>query len=535
MGPSNISPRTRCMALSRRLPLCTILLALGGFPAGLLSAQQVGSSPAVQRVGADSVSLDFRGTDVRLVISALAELAGLNVTYGNLPTTPLTLRSVIHRANARQTLDAVVRGNGLQIVEENGLLRVAQLPSATRSYSPPGVLDAGSGSSGSGGFFVYRVRHAEAESLANTLRELFGLSARASTSSTPSGSSLSRELAGQRIPLPGEETQGPPRALQGGRIALQDALSGGVQIVPDARTNSLLIRGSASDYQAVLAAVEHLDVRPLQVLVEALIVEVRRSRERGLGITLDIPDQRELETGATLGGEFAGGTAGDLVVRVLGLGAVRADVIIRALAASGDVRILSRPLILAQNNEEARISVGDQRPFIQISRELPTDSPVRDQVIQYRDVGTELTIRPTINPDGYVTLEILQEVSAASRETQFGAPVINTREAETRVQVKDRHTVVIGGLIREQEERTASGIPLLRDLPLVGRLFRSELRTSEKSELFVLLTPRVLRTDEDIDDATRTVGEEARSTGKTLRSYEPITGRDRPLQPKPEK
>jgi general secretion pathway protein D len=235
-----------------------------------------------------------------------------------------------------------------------------------------------------------------------------------------------------------------------------------------------------------------------------------------------------------VGGGFNPGTAGDLVVRVLGLGAVRADVVIRALAASGDVNIISRPLILAQNNEEARFLVGDERPFIQVSRTLPTDSPVRDEVVQYRDVGTELTIRPTINPDGYVTLDILQEVSTASRATQFGAPIINTREAKTKLLIKDRHTAIIGGLIREQEERTSSGIPIFRDLPLIGRLFRSETRSTEKTELFVLLTPRVLRTDEDMEDATRNVADESRSTEKILRSYDPVTGQERPLQPRPE-
>ena len=123
------------------------------------------------------------------------------------------------------------------------------------------------------------------------------------------------------------------------------------------------------------------------------------------------------------------------------------------------MRIVSRPVILAQNNQEARILVGSERPFVQVSRSLPTDAAVRDQVIQYRDVGTKLTITPTINADGYVNLQVLQEVSTATAETQFGAPVISTREASTHLFVKNGHTAVLGGLIDRQQEKTRVGHP----------------------------------------------------------------------------
>lgn len=519
---------------------CFFRIAAGGVLLVLLSAPiPLLAQQGVQPAGADSVSLDFRDTDIRMVITALAEMAGMNVVYSNLPSTPVTLRSTIARSDARRTLESLVRGSGLKLTDDGGLIRVesaAPAPSRPSMDQPSGFAGGTGGGAGSGEaqLFVYRVRHSEADALANTLRELFGLGARASTGGGSEGSGpLSRELARQRIPLPGEDTQGPPRPVSGGTM-LGARLSSSVQIVPDARTNSLLIRGSSADYQTVLAAVQQLDIRPLQVLIEVLIVEVRRTRDRALGVTLGVPDQREPQTGAQLGGTFTGGSTGDLVVRVLGLGGVRADVVIRALAQSGDVSILSRPIILAQNNQQARFLVGDQRPFIQVSRTLPTDAATRDEVIQYRDVGTELTITPTINPDGYVTLDVLQEVSNASRETQFGAPIINTREAETRLMVKDQHTAIIGGLIRQQDEYTATGIPILRDIPLIGRLFRSSVRTKEHTELFLLLTPRVLRTDEDMDDATRTVEEDTRGVGKALKSYEPLFGTDRPLRPRPD-
>jgi general secretion pathway protein D len=163
------------------------------------------------------------------------------------------------------------------------------------------------------------------------------------------------------------------------------------------------------------------------------------------------------------------------------------------------VRILSRPVLLAQNNQEARILVGSQRPFVQVFRSLPTDNGTRDQIVQYRDVGTSLTIVPTVNPDGYVNLQLTQEVSNATNETQFGAPVISTREAQTYLFVRDGQTTVIGGLIDRQSEKTRSGIPLLVSIPVLGALFGTTANSTVHSELFLFLTPHVVRSDEELE------------------------------------
>jgi general secretion pathway protein D len=163
------------------------------------------------------------------------------------------------------------------------------------------------------------------------------------------------------------------------------------------------------------------------------------------------------------------------------------------------VTVLSRPLVVARNNEEARILVGSERPFVQLFRSLPTDAAVRDQVVQYRNVGTQLTIRPTINPDGYVNLQLVQEVSTATSETQFGAPVISTREASTHLFVRDGQTAVIGGLIDRERDRSRTGIPGLIDVPIFGTLLGGVRSTTTNSELFLFLTPHIVRDDEDVD------------------------------------
>ena len=138
------------------------------------------------------------------------------------------------------------------------------------------------------------------------------------------------------------------------------------------------------------------------------------------------------------------------MIRLLKLGRGEIDATIRTAQSRGQLEIVSRPVLVASNNTEARLLVGSQRPFVQVSRSLPTDVPSRDQVVQYRDVGTKLLVRPTINQDGYVSLLIQQEINAATNEVQFDAPVISTREASTQLLVRDGQTIVIGGLKDQQ-------------------------------------------------------------------------------------
>ncbi len=504
--------------MTRRIA-ALVLAALAA--AAPLAAQE---SPGVQRT-ARGISIDFQGTDLRLVVPALAEAAGINITYGELPSRPVTLRTStpLDAAGARAYLESVLRSNDLELRDEGGIMRVVSTAPAAAAQQPAAQPDPSQfypgGGAGQGGVqvFVHRLRHAPADDVARSIGALFGLGD--GSVNAPRPRSLTQELRDQAIP---QGTQPVPGAVQGVPRGLGSDLSGSVQLFADQRTNSLLIRASPGDYATIRQAIEQIDTRPLQVLIEVLIAEVRRNRQFGLGLSVQLPEQQIEGTGTRVGGELIGGGDGDVVLRFTRLGGVDANVVLRALATSGNVNILSRPVILAQNNEEARILVGTQRPFIQISRALPTDNAARDQVIQYRDVGTQLTIRPTINPDGYVTLTVLQEVSTATNETQFGAPIIATREAETRLLVKDDQTVVIGGLIDQQRTTSNSGIPFLKDIPLLGALFRSSSRNGNTTELFLFLTPHVLFTDEDMEEATRRVRENAPRLDRALPDSIPL-------------
>jgi general secretion pathway protein D len=279
--------------------------------------------------------------------------------------------------------------------------------------------------------------------------------------------------------------------------------AGEVTIVPDAGTNSLLIRASGGDFALIQQAVRQLDIRPLQVLIEVLIVEARKDRGLSFGVDASFAPQQIAGLGKPkISSSTEGIGLSEFVLRVMGAGSLDIDATLRAAASNGSARIVSRPIVLAANNEQASILVGTQRPFVQVQRSLPTDASVRDRVVQYKDVGTQLVVRPTVSADGYVTLEVTQEVNSATAETAFDAPVISTRSVQTTLLVRDSQTIVLGGLTDEQREANQGGVPLLSRIPWLGGLFGRRTSRASETELLLFLTPRVIRSDDDAERLT---------------------------------
>ena len=441
----------------------------------------------------DSISVRFVETDIRAVIQAIGQYLPKPVLVGPIQSVRVTLQTpgAVDRATLLSLLKGLVQSQNLEFIEDSAYYRIGIKTTAER---PPGRA-AVSTDSGPMQLFVIRLRHARASDVAATVNQLFGGSGAFSGQSGLSAGTLSDELRRNVVPAVGVQPGGQTAARQ-------SSLAGSVTIVPDQLTNSLLIRASARDFDVIKDAVDQLDIRPLQVLIEVLIVEARQDRSFSFGVDLFVPQQSVDKGTGTAGGETVGGGLGDLVIRLMNLGRANIDATLRAAASRGDVEIVSRPVLLASNNQEARFLVGSQRPFVQVSRSLPTETPTRDQVIQYRDVGTKLTVRPTINQDGYVSLLIQQEINQATSEVQFDAPVISTREAVTQVLVKNGQTIVIGGLRDQQKDVTRSGVPILSGIPLIGGLFGGTDRKTNRTELYLFLTPRILKTDADADSVT---------------------------------
>ena len=456
----------------------------------------------------DSVRVRLVDVDLRAAIQSLAPYIDRPVIFGGVAGTHVTLETPgpVPRGEVIRLLRGVLESQGMELLADSGIYRVAPraplaAPDATAISKAPrgdGVIQ----------LFAIHLRHARAADVAATVNALYGrASAVGEIGAKPQ--TLDQQLGENRIPA-GMTASPAAVAATAGRVA---ELSSNVTIVPDARGNSLLIRATQPDFDLIQAAVQELDIRPLQVLIEVMIAEVQRNRSFSLGVDAASATRRLGGTNTTASGtQSSGGTVGDFVLKVMNLTGLDIDATLNAAESRGDVHILSRPVVIAANNEEAQILVGSQRPFVQVSRSLPTDAASRDQVVEYKDVGTKLIVRPTISPDGYVVLEVTQEVNNATLEVAFNAPVISTRSVQTQLLIKDGQTVALGGLTDRQRDNNQGGIPLLSRIPLIGGLFGHTSRTSNETELYLFLTPHVMRSDAEADSLTSPMLKRAQSS-----------------------
>ena len=480
-------------------------------PALRLAAQ--GRDTVVAR--GDSVSVKLVDVDLRAAVQALSRWLDRPVVFGAMGGNRVTIETPrpVPATEVRRLLGGVLESQNYELFEDSaaGLYRVRQREAA-RPLVPERAITP-QPQQGPLQLFAIHLRHARAADVAATVNALYGrASALGERGARPP--TLGRELTHNQVPPAGAAVV--PQVVEG-LGGQQASFVGEVTIVPDQRANSLLVRASEADFALVNAAVKALDVRPLQVLVSVTIAEVRKDRSLSFGVGASAPQRRVGGGGddATIGGSVAGaGTStSDVIVQVLKIGARDVDITLRAAAARGDVSILSRPVVIAANNEEAELNVGSQRPFVQVARVLPTDNTARDQVVQYKDVGTKLTVRPTISPDGYVMLQVTQEVNQATNEASglsgVDAPIISTRSVQTQLLIKDRQTVILGGLSDHQRDRSQGGIPVLSSIPWLGGLFGRVNRRTTETELYLFITPHVIRDDAEAEEATKPLREKS--------------------------
>lgn len=493
----------------------------GAAPARLAQAAMLGvlllakpASAAAQRsdtlivTRGDSVSIRLVDVDLRAAVQALSRYLDRPVVFGAVGATRVTIETPkpVPRGDVTKLLRGLLETQSLELFADTsaGTYRVRPREIARQLT---GIEPTTGATQGPVQLYVIHLRHARAADVAATVNALYGrvsvlgeLGGRAPT--------LRRELGENRVP-PGLPVQGAAVPEAVASIAGRSAtLAGEITIVPDSRANSLLVRASKADFDLINAAVRELDIRPLQVLIEVLIAEVRKDRSLDFGVDVTVPSQSvHGHEGTTVDVKTTGAPGlSDFVVHIMKIGRAGVDVTLRAAAARGDVRILSRPIVIAANNEEAEIHVGSQRPFVQVARVLPTENTARDQIVQYKDVGTRLSVRPTISTDGYVMLRLTQEVNQATQESSglagVQAPVISARSVQTQLLIKDRQTVIIGGLTDTQRDVSQGGIPVLSSIPILGGLFGRASRRTTETELFLFLTPRVIRDDDDVEGLT---------------------------------
>ncbi|GHU11015.1 type II secretion system protein GspD [Betaproteobacteria bacterium] len=394
-------------------------------------------------------------------------------------------------------------------------------------------LDRPNEGDASGQIYVYPVRNGSAQHLAELLTGLYGGSSTQSGGTTNSGvasglSSTSRSTGSNRLGstsggggsgrfgTSATNSLGTTGNTNAGGVTQVD-LGENVRVVADDRNNALLIHANRRDYLRIEEALRKLDVAPAQVLIEASIVEVTLTDVLRYGLQWYFDDK--LRGGWTGQGQL---TSNGLALSGEGFGyavvnpAGQIRAVLNALATKSLINVLSNPNVMVLDNHTANIQVGDQQPVR--SSTTVTDGGTTVDSIQYRDTGVMLNVTPTVNAGDMVTMEVEQSTTdVGDVDAATGQRAFNQRQISSKVAVRSGETIILGGLIRDNKTRGKTGIPILHDLPFIGNLFGSTTVDTHRTELIVMLTPRVIRSSEDL----RQAGDEMR---QRMRSFRQLSG-----------
>jgi general secretion pathway protein D len=376
------------------------------------------------------------------------------------------------------------------LASEVDTLRVKQLIAMIDKETPRGR----------GKINVYYCEHANAEDLAKVLQEI--PSQQSGAGSSAAGGAGGGAAAGA--------ARGPTAVVMGK-----------VQINADKATNSLIIMADKEDYDVVEDVIKKLDIPRSMVYIESLIMEVNATKSLELGVQWQLFDRTNVNNNNVVyGGGFSGTGALNAATNLLsptglavgvltepftfgGITLSNISAIVNAVKTDDDFRILSTPQILTTDNQEARITVGENRPF-QTQSTTSVSGGTFDS-FEYRDVGKILKITPHVSEGRNVRLKLSLEVTSLDRLAtattglQSTRPVTNKRTIDTTVLVQDNHTVVIGGLIDDNRNSNETKVPGLGDIPLLGWLFKTQSDANQKTNLYIFITPRVIKSAEEAD------------------------------------
>ncbi|MGH6635099.1 MAG: type II secretion system secretin GspD [Gammaproteobacteria bacterium] len=367
-----------------------------------------------------------------------------------------------------------------------------------------GRLDRSDGKAGQR-LYVYYVQNGKASDLAATLNGVFGTGP--GQGAFP-GAEVAPGLEPVTIESEGPEGEGQRRrgaAEQQPASASELTLPSGstVRIIADVVNNALVVFSSAADYQMIESALKKLDIVPLQVLIEASIIEVTLTDNLQYGVEWFFRNK--------IGGEAVGTGLLDFVAPSVP-GAVfpgfsylittggEARAVLNMLEEETDLKVLSSPSLMVLDNNTASINVGDQVPIRTGLQQAVTDvtAPLLSSGVEYRDTGVILEVTPRVNASGLVSMDLSQEVTDVGPTTdQTLGPTFFKREVKSTIAVQSGDTIVLGGLIDENDRKTNSGIPGLSRLPLIGGLFGTRTNNVSRQELLVIITPRAVRDQEE--------------------------------------
>ncbi len=412
-------------------------------------------------------------------------------------------------------------------------------------------LDRPSDNSAEPQLFVYSVQNGNARHLATVLSGIFGGQTTGAPGATGVAPGLSQtsatSLLGGNTGLLGANTSSGLGMRVGGQTSTFSPINrtstqgvaqppvvanlGSVRIMADEINNAVLVWGPRTEYNKIEATLKRLDLPPTQVLIEASIIEVSLNDDLRYGLQWAFTDNRAKTdyTGTGVlsgvaGGVLGGASSGFSYTLRNSLGQVRA--VLNALAEKSLVKVISSPSLMVLDNHTASISVGNQQP-VKAGESTSTEGTIRTTNIQYKDTGVSLVVTPSVNSGNIVTMQVDQtvtDVGEIDNATQQRAFL--QRQIGSKVAVRSGETLVLGGLIRDNATSGKSGIPLLQDVPVVGNLFSTNTVNEARTELLVVITPRVVRSDQEMRDVSTELRERMR--GLSDRKPLPTTVVDTP-------
>lgn len=387
-------------------------------------------------------------------------------------------------------------------------------------------LDQPGGNSPDAQLFVYPVQNGDAKHLATVLNGLFGNSTDSATTQQPATSGVAPGLKATTSSTTGFSNAGVANAMPGNTTASSAvpsstgtavALKSGVRVMADNMNNAVLVYSTRSEYEKIESTLKQLDVPPNQVLIEASIIEVSLTDELQYGLQWIFTDKARGSSGlvgtgvlSTAAGALFGATpAGFSYTLRNSIGDVRA--VLNALADKSLVKVISSPSLMVLDNHTASITVGNQQP-IQSGTTITSGGNVTSN-IEYKDTGVSLSVTPSVNAGNMVTMQLSQAVTdVGTVDAATGQRSFLQRQFSSKVAVRSGESLVLGGLIRDNTTTGKSGLPGLQDIPLFGNLFGATTKNTNRTELVVIITPRVVRTEIDV----REVGRELKDRMKML-------------------
>lgn len=469
------------------------------------AAEEESSLESAPKASSNIDTLDIKDMDINDVLRLLASKTGLNIIAGKTITGRVTI--FLQNVDVRDALTIILKANDLAYIESRGVIQIVTSAEYEQLY----------------GFkFGVIMDHAVVPLKTLKASEVLGLLSQVKSmggkivaddqsnsliiEETPERLKMLRNYITQMdVPL--------QRSSKVFRISYAKVEDLAKTIAPlltkdtgtlqyDTRSATIVVSDIDAVINKISTVIKALDRNDNEVLIEAKIVQIQLSDAYQMGINWEvlIPDAQRRKVDLKNNFSLPSNVTPVSVTTIGTLDRDDYNVVLQMIASLGKSRLLSNPRIAVVNNQEAKILVGSTTPYVTNTTTTPATGPTTTaENVNFIDTGVKLHVTPTIHEDGYITMKIKPEVSNIPRSITTSVnnqiPVVDTAEVETVVRVKDGVTIIIGGLIKDELRNTKNKIPILGDIPFVGKVFRNEVRSTDKTEIVIFLTPKIISGD----------------------------------------